>query len=195
MLYICFGQIIWLLYVLHWLAPTDIVLRNVNIRYVLSFSGKITRWSPLSTLKSYHHYNWKSAYVQRPNNFASPIANTNRYVHARGEEGVFGSQTQATGWIFEKDLVLLMLNLWILSPFCAALSRICGQLNNPSWHFMDRSGFVDILCPQIYFRINPLFRGRSFINPRTAGGAHMCPPIGFSQIAEKWRRAAPPNLA
>ena len=23
----------------------------------------------------------------------------------------------------------------------------------------------------------------------------MCPPIGFSQIAEKWRRVAPPNLA
>ena len=23
------------------------------------------------------------------------------------------------------------------------------------------------------------------VNPRTAGGAHMCPPIGFSQIAEK----------
>ena len=35
------------------------------------------------------------------------------------------------------------------------------------------------------------------INPRTAGGGGgtYVPPIGFSQIAEKWRRAAPPNLA
>ena len=40
--------------------------------------------------------------------------------------------------------------------------------------------------------------GSQNFNPRTAGGGggtYVPPPIGFSQIAEKWRRAAPPNLA
>ena len=45
----------------------------------------------------------------------------------------------------------------------------------------------------------PLGRGLIFIfdflTRARLGGTYVPPPIGFSQIAEKWRRAAPPNLA
>ena len=45
-----------------------------------------------------------------------------------------------------------------------------------------------------YFQVEG--RGANFFLTRTRPGGHICaPPIGFSQIAEKWRRAAPPNLA
>ena len=71
-------------YVPDWLAPADVGLRNVNIRYELSFSGKITGWSPLGTLKNYQQCNWTSAYLRAK--APSPIANINRFVHARWEE-------------------------------------------------------------------------------------------------------------
>ena len=88
-----------------------------------------------------------------------------------------------------------------------ALSRnLKRSLVNVGWssprsNAREREDWIDVAYCSIETRncVNLWYSKRICltVNPRTAGGAHnMCPPppIGFSQIAEKWRRAAPPNL-
>ena len=90
-------------------------------------------------------------------------------------------------WIASWSMALASVSLWSPQSFCRALGI---PWDSPSTRIALSQflGFSSLDGPMTTFPWAPLTRARP--------GGHICaPPIGFSQIAEKWRRAASPNLA
>ena len=66
-----------------------------------------------------------------------------------------------------------------------------------AWNFLPLKRFSQLyLFPESFpiFVPEDAILNAFWFNPRTAGGCLSAPPSGFSQIAKKRRRVAPPNL-